>query len=300
MNNTPAEHISVLAEFAAGISLKKNAVVVDATIGLGGHARIFAKSLSKEGTLLGLDIDQNSLDAAKRNLDDLQCKVLLVRDNFANIAEVLRQNNIEKVDLVFADLGICSVQLSDSARGLSFNENMKLDMRLDDRLSVTAADIVNSIDEKGLADMIYRFGEERASRKIARSIISARSRKKIDTTAELVNIVCRALKCDPLSRRSKIHPATKTFQALRIAVNSELENLERFLAVSPDLLSKDGKIAVISFHSLEDRIVKNDFRRKKKDGIYEIATKKPVTASLDEIRQNPRSRSAKLRMAVRL
>ena len=139
-----------------------------------------------------------------------------------------------------------------------------------------------------------------SSRKIARSIISARSRKKIDTTAELVNIICGALKCNPQSRRSKIHPATKTFQALRIAVNSELENLERFLAVSPDLLNKDGKIAVISFHSLEDRIVKNDFRQKKADDIYEIVTKKPVTASPDEMRQNPRSRSAKLRMAVRL
>jgi 16S rRNA (cytosine1402-N4)-methyltransferase len=300
VNNTPAEHISVLAEFAAGISLKENAVVVDATLGLGGHARIFAKSLSKEGILLGLDIDQNSLASARQNLNDLPCKVLLVRDNFANIAEVLRQNEIEKADLVFADLGICSAQLADSARGLSFNENMKLDMRLDDRLTVTAADIVNSMDEKGLADLIYHFGEERASRKIARSIIFARGRKKIDTTAELVNIICGAMKCNPQSRRSKIHPATKTFQALRIAVNSELENLEKFLAVSPDLLNKNGKIAVISFHSLEDRIVKNDFRRKKTDGIYEILTKKPVTASLDEIRQNPRARSAKLRMAVRL
>ena len=296
----PAEHTSVLAEFAAGIALNENAVVVDATVGCGGHLRIFAKSLSKDAVLFGLDIDQNSLTAAQKNLADLPCKVVLVRENFANLSEVLRQNGIEKVDLIFADLGFCSAQLTDPDKGLSFNEDMKLDMRLDDRLSVTAADIVNSRDEKGLADLIYNFGQERASRRIARSIVFARDRKKIDTTSELVNIICRALKCSPNARKSRIHPATKTFQALRIAVNSELENLEALLSSAPEMLAKGGKIAIISFHSLEDRLVKNDFRQKKTSGIYEIATKKPVIASFDEIRQNPRARSAKLRMAVRL
>jgi len=298
-DNMPAEHTSVLAEFAAGIALKKNAVVVDATIGCGGHSRVFAKSLSKDAVLLGLDIDQNSLTAAQNNLADLPCKVVLVRENFANLPEVLRQIGIEKVDLIFADLGFCSAQLTDPDKGLSFNEDMKLDMRLDDRLTVTAADIVNSRDEKGLADLIYNFGQERASRKIAHSIVFARDRKKIDTTAELVNIICRALKCNPNSRKSRIHPATKTFQALRIAVNSELENLETLLSSAPEMLAKGGKIVIISFHSLEDRIVKNDFRQKKTSGIYEIATKKPVIASFDEIRQNPRARSAKLRMAIK-
>jgi 16S rRNA (cytosine1402-N4)-methyltransferase len=300
VNNTPAEHTPVLAELAAGISLKENAVVVDATIGCGGHAKIFAKSLGKDAVLLGLDVDNNCLAIARRNLALLPCKVLLVRENFANIAEVLQQNGIEKADFIFADLGVCAVQLADESRGLSFNDDMRLDMRLDDRLAISAADIVNSMDEKGLADLIYNFGQERASRKIARSIIQARGKKKIDSTAELVNIICRALKCSPKSRKSRIHPATKTFQALRIAVNSELENLEKFLSVVPDLLKENGKIAVISFHSLEDRIVKTNFRQNKAAGIYETVTKKPITASAAEKRENPRSRSAKLRMAVKL
>jgi 16S rRNA (cytosine1402-N4)-methyltransferase len=300
VNNTPAEHTPVLAGFAAGISLKDDAVVVDATIGCGGHSKIFAKSLGKDAILLGLDVDNNCLTIARQNLALLPCKVLLVRENFANIAEVLQQNGIEKTDLIFADLGVCSVQLTDERRGLSFNEDMRLDMRLDDRLKISAADIVNSRDEKGLADLIYNFGQERASRKIARSIISYRQKKKIDSTAELVNIICHALKCSPKSRKSRIHPATKTFQALRIAVNSELESLEKFLAASPNLLKEHGKIAIISFHSLEDRIVKTNFRQNKAAGIYEIVTKKPVTASVVESRENPRSRSAKLRMAVKI
>jgi len=299
VNNTPADHIPVLAEFAAGISLKDDAVVIDATIGSGGHSKIFARTLGKDAILLGLDVDDNCLAIARRNLADLSCKVLLIRENFANIAQVLRQNGIEKADLIFADLGACSVQLADESKGLSFNEDMRLDMRLDDRLAISAAEIVNSTDEKGLADLIYNLGQERASRKIARSIIQARQKKKIDSTAELVNIICQALKCSPKSRKSRIHPATKTFQALRIAVNSELESLEKFLAAAPSLLRKNGKIAVISFHSLEDRIVKTNFRKNKTAGIYEIATKKPITALADERRKNPRCRSAKLRMAVR-
>jgi 16S rRNA (cytosine1402-N4)-methyltransferase len=308
VNNTPAdfdelsraEHIPVLAEFAAGISLKDDAVVVDATIGYGGHSKIFAKSLGKDGILLGLDVDNNCLAIARQNLATLPCRILLVRENFANIAQVLRQNGIEEADLIFADLGVCSAQLADEKKGLSFDKDMKLDMRLDDRLEISAANIVNRMDEKGLADLIYNFGQERASRKIARSIIQARGKKKIDTTAELVNIICYALKCSPKSRKSRIHPATKTFQALRIAVNRELENLEKFLAATPNLLKKNGKIAIISFHSLEDRIVKINFRQNKAAGIYEIFTKKPVTASADEQRLNPRCRSAKLRMAAKL
>jgi len=296
----PAEHTPVLAEFAAGISLKEDAVVVDATVGAGGHSKIFAQSLGPDAILLGLDVDDNCLAIARQKLALVECKVLLVRANFASIAEVLGQNGIEKADLIFADLGVCSVQLADLNRGLSFNENSKLDMRLDDRLQSTAADIINSRDEKGLADLIYGFGQERASRKIARSIVLYRQKKKIDSTMELVNIICQALRCDPKSRKSRIHPATKTFQALRIAVNSELDNLEKFLSQAPNLLKVNGKIVVISFHSLEDRIVKTNFRQNKAAGVYEIVTKKPITASRDEQHQNPRCRSAKLRMAVKV
>lgn len=300
MNNTPAEHIPVLAQFAAGISLKNDAVVVDATIGHGGHSKIFAKSLGRDAVIVGLDVDADCLKITKENLANVPCRVLLVRENFANIADTLRQNGIEKADLIFADLGVCSVQLADKSKGLSFSEDMRLDMRLDDRLKISAADIVNSRDEKGLADLIYDFGQERASRKIARSIVLYRQKKKIDSTVELVNIICQALKCSPKSHKSKVHPATKTFQALRIAVNHELENLEKFLQAAPDLLKKNGKIAVISFHSLEDRIVKTNFKENKAARIYEIVTKKPITASAAERLENPRSRSAKLRMAVKL
>lgn len=299
MNNTPAvsEHIPVLARFAAGISLKENAVVVDATIGYGGHSKIFAKSLGNGATIVGFDVDNNCLKIAKENLAFFSGKLLLLRENFANIGPALVENGIDKADLIFADLGVCSGQLADKNKGLSFNEDMKLDMRLDERLGVSAADIVNGVSEKDLADLIYKYGEERASRKIARSIILYRQKKKIDSTGELVGIICKSLKCSPTSRKSRIHPATKTFQALRIAVNGELENLEKLLEAAPKLLNKGGKTAIISFHSLEDRIVKMNFRQNKTAGIYDIITKKPITADKEEIQQNPRSRSAKLRMA---
>jgi len=301
VNNTPAEHKPVLAQqIRTELKLKSNAVVVDATIGFAGHSKIFAESLGPDAVLIGLDVDQKCLEAARQNLGDLPCKVLLIRENFAEIADCLHQNGIEGADLIFADLGVCSGQLADIDRGLSFGHDMKLDMRLDDRLDVTAADIVNSRDERELADLIFNFGQERASRKIARSIVHYRKAAKIKTTTGLVDVICRALGCSPTSRRSRIHPATKTFQALRIAVNNELDNLEKFLDAIPLLLNKDGKAAVISFHSLEDRIVKNNFRQNKAAGIYDIITKKPLTALRSEVFENPRSRSAKLRIAAKL
>ncbi|HBG27248.1 MAG: 16S rRNA (cytosine(1402)-N(4))-methyltransferase [Planctomycetes bacterium GWF2_41_51] len=296
-----AEHKPVLAQsIREMIQLKSDAVVVDATVGFAGHSRIFAETLDANGTLIGLDVDQKCLETAKENLKDLQCRVLLVHANFSEIAEVMQQNGIEAADLIFADLGICSGQLADMDRGLSFGQDMKLDMRLDDRLEVTAADIVNNRDEKGLADLIYEFGEERASRKIARSIVDYRHKAKIKTTGQLADIICKAFGCDPNSRRSKLHPATKTFQALRIAVNDELGNLEIFLNSIPSLLKKHGRAAIISFHSLEDRIVKNNFRSNKAAGVYDIITKKPIIADRTEVLENPRSRSAKLRIAEKI
>ena len=190
--------------------------------------------------------------------------------------------------------------MADPDRGLSFQTDGRLDMRLDDRLRRTAADIVNSVDEKGLADLIYEFGQERASRKIARSIVHHRSNRKITTTGQLSTIICQAMKVNPLSRKKKTHPATKAFQALRIAVNGELECLKTLLSESPKLLTTGGKIGIISFHSLEDRIVKFDFRENASAGTYEILTKRPVTADSNEIEINPRSRSAKLRFAQKI
>jgi len=194
-------------------------------------------------------------------------------------------------------LGLCSAQLADSRMGLSFLHDMPLDMRIDKRLKRTAADIVNKANEKSLADLIYKFGEDRASRRIARFIVRERKSGPITTTVQLAKIVCKALGKAGRNRKSKIHPATRTFQALRIAVNDELENLKRLLASAPELLNDNGYIAVISYHSLEDRLVKNDFKQNEKDSIYRVITKKPIVATRQEIAENRRARSAKLRIA---
>jgi 16S rRNA (cytosine1402-N4)-methyltransferase len=297
----PAEHKPVLAQYISReLKLNSDAIVVDGTVGFAGHSRIFAEQLSEQGMLIGMDVDSKCLEIAKQNLTGVRCKVLLVRSNFSEIANVLRENGVQAVDLIFADLGVCSGQLADMDRGLSFGQDMKLDMRLDDRLSVTAADIVNSRDEKGLADLIFKYGQERASRRIARSVVEYSRRARIKTTGQLVDIICSALGCDPNSRKGKIHPATKTFQALRIAVNKEIDNLEIFLDIIPTLLKKNGRAAVISFHSLEDGLVKNNFRNNKTAGVYDIITKKPIVAERIEEIENPRSRSAKLRIAEKI
>lgn len=297
----PAEHIPVLAlEVKKFLLPPPGSTVIDATVGLAGHSRLFAERLGKSGMLIALDVDEKSLAIAKRVLAFSECGVRLFRANFAQIDDVFKTAKIEKADLIFADLGLCSTQLTDPERGLSFQQDSPLDMRLDDRIKTTAADIVNSIDERGLAELIFEFGQERASRKIARGIVHYRSRKKISTTAQLSEIICRALKVNPVSRRSKIHPATRTFQALRIAVNDELECLKTFLTKARKLLRPGGKIAVISFHSLEDRIVKYDFRDGACSGNYNIITKKPLTSCDEEITVNPRSRSAKLRIAEKV
>jgi 16S rRNA (cytosine1402-N4)-methyltransferase len=296
--DSPSEHIAVLIDkIAELISLPTDGAIVDATLGHGGHSLMFGQMLGPDGTILGIDIDKNCIGRAQSVLSNLHCKVILVRENFRKIAEITSQQGIEKVDLIFADLGFCSAQICDPGRGLSFQENMPLDMRLDDRLAKTAADIVNTLDEKALADLIYEYGEDRASRRIARFIVNHRKSQRITTTAQLAAIVSRALPRPPKGPRSRIHPATRTFQALRIAVNDELGAIKELLDAAPQLLKNDAAIAVISFHSLEDRIVKWNFKQNAAKGIYEILTKKPIIASRDEIQKNPRARSAKLRIA---
>ena len=277
------------------INLPTDAVMVDATIGHGGHSLLFAKKLDKGGIIVGMDVDEDALQKAKAVLQDVDCRVILVHSNFSQIGESLRQQGLEKVDFILADLGLCSAQIADDKFGLSFQTNMPLDMRIDKRLRRTAADIINRTDEKSLADLIFEYGQDRASRRIARFIVRYRKENKITTTGQLADIVSKAL--GKKGSRSRIHPATRTFQALRIAVNQELENLEKLLAAAPVLLNKDGWIAVISYHSLEDRIVKTDFRQNAADGIYDIITKKPLVASREEIEENRRARSAKLRIA---
>lgn len=294
--NSPNSHTPVLVDgIAEQIDLPRDGTVIDVTVGHGGHSLLFGGALGPDGLLLGMDVDEGCIQRARATLSSLACRVILVRENFRRVAETAAACQTGKADLIFVDLGFCSAQLGQ--RGLSFQENQPLDMRLDDRLECTAADIVNGYDEKSLADVIYNYGEDRASRRIARFIVQSRSQRRIETTAELAAIVCRALGQPARGRKSKIHPATRTFQALRIAVNDELGALKDLLAAAPTLLKPGGRIAVISFHSLEDRSVKFDFREKAAKGIYEILTKKPIVAAEDEVMQNPRARSAKLRIA---
>ena len=298
LNGSEVEHIPVLAEtLAEQIKLPPDGVMVDATIGQGGHSYLFGKTLGPEGVIVGLDVDKNAIQRAQLRLQDLACKVILLESNFSRISEQLRGQGIDKVDFILADLGLCSAQLADSRMGLSFLQDMPLDMRIDKRIKTTAADIVNKADEKSLADLIYEFGQDRASRRIARFIVRERESEPITTTGRLAKIVCNALARPQRGRKSKIHPATRTFQALRIAVNNELENLKELLASVPELLSKNGYIAVISYHSLEDGLVKNNFKQNQRDGIYSIVTKKPIVPTRKETLENRRARSAKLRIS---
>jgi 16S rRNA (cytosine1402-N4)-methyltransferase len=292
------EHIPVLAEtLVEQINLPTDAVMVDATIGHGGHSFLFGKKLSKKGEIVGFDVDTDALRRAKTRLEELSCRIILVHSNFSQITEQLHDRGINKVDFILADLGLCSAQVADEKFGLSFSTNMPLDMRIDKRLRSTAADIINRENEKDLADLIYKFGQDRASRRIARFIVHERGKESIATTGQLAKIVCRALGKTGRKRISRIHPATRTFQALRIAVNHELDNLEKLLNSAPGLLKMNGKIAVISYHSLEDRIVKFDFKKNAEAGFYKIITKKPLTPGRGEIAENRRARSAKLRIA---
>ena len=271
--------------------------MVDATVGHGGHSFLFGGRLGPAGTLIGLDLDSKSLERARQRLAGLECRVILIKSNFSQVAERLGELGIQGADFILADLGLCSAQLSDSEIGLSFRTDMPLDMRIDESLETTAADIINEFDEESLADLIYEYGQDRASRRIARYIVQRRQRERITTTGQLAAVVCSALRAPDRRDRPRKHPATRTFQALRIAVNHELENLQELLASAPGLLRKDGGIAIISYHSLEDGLVKRDFKRNESEGLYRIRTKKPVVPSPEEIAVNHRARSAKLRIA---
>lgn len=295
-----AEHKPVLVTtLAEQIQIPPDGVMVDATIGQGGHSYLFGQILSNEGLIIGFDVDEKSIKEAEERLKGLKCRKILVCENFLRIKEKLEELRAGKADFILADLGISSGQLTDWQIGLSFQQDMPLDMRIDKRLERTAADIINYTDEKKLADLIYKFGEERASRRIARFIAESRKKQKVTTTGQLANIVSRALSRRGGAGFRRIHPATRTFQALRIAVNNELENLGKFLEASPDVLKQGGKIAVISYHSLEDRMVKENFRKNRKEGIYKLITEKPIVPDRQEIIENIRARSAKLRIAER-
>lgn len=265
-------------------------VWVDATTGGGGHARLIAERVSPSGRLVGLDQDPGMLDLARTRLALLP--VQLVHASFEQLTEVLRSLSIDKIDGLLADLGFSSDQLDDPSRGLSFRADGPLDMRLDPTLGVTAADLVNTMSEQTLADTIFEFGEERHSRRVARRIVEKRSQKPFATTSDLADVV---RSCVP--RSGGIDPATRVFQALRIAVNDELGALDRLLAVLPTCVKSAGRVGIISFHSLEDRRVKVAFKNETQ---WRTVTRKPVEAGEAEMARNSRSRSAKLRVAVRV
>ena len=268
---------------------------LDATLGGAGHALSIAKAFKGKINLIGLDRDPQAIERAREILRDKVSKLILECRDFRNLDEVLDKHEIEKVDLILFDLGISSDELDNSGRGFTFQKDEPLLMTMGDPKDYpfTAKDILNNWEESVIADIIFGYGEERFARRIARNIVSYRLKKKIETTTELVEIV--KMSVPGFYRRSKTNLATKTFQALRIAVNDELSSIKEGLKKGYERLIVGGKMAVISFHSLEDRIVKNFYKEKEKEGAI-IITKKPIIATFEEIATNPRSRSAKLRI----
>jgi 16S rRNA (cytosine1402-N4)-methyltransferase len=283
------------AEVLQYLQPERGGLFVDCTVGLGGHARALLEAGASR--LIGIDRDRDALARARDVLSPWSDRVELVHADYRDLAAVLDGRGVDGVDGALADLGVSSLQLDGQARGFSFQRDESLDMRMDRTKGPTAADLLAEADENELADAIYRYGEERLSRRIARAIVVARTESPITTTGRLAAIVRRAV-----ARRgySRIDPATRTFQAIRIWVNRELEGLDRFVEVAATRLRAGARLVVISFHSLEDRIIKHTFRALAPAGAaYRVLTRKPVSPSDAEARQNPRARSAKLRAMER-
>ena len=290
-----AQHVPVmLEEVCSYMQLATGKTYIDATLGLGGHAEALLERSAPAGKLFGIDRDENALALARERLDRFGDRVVFAHGNFDEVANIARDHGLGEVDGILADLGVSSMQLDKSERGFSFMREGPLDMRMDESRGESAADFIARIGETELADVIYQFGEERFSRRIAKNIVAERKKRRIETTGELAEIVARSVP----GRRGRIHPATRTFQALRIAVNDELGQLERFLEQAIGLLNKGGRLVVISYHSLEDRPVKNTFRSTAVD-LGTVITKKVVMPSREEQMSNPRARSAKLRVFER-
>jgi len=291
-------HVPVLLQIAIDfLAVKRGGTYIDATVGLAGHSCEIAKLLGAPGHLIGFDKDPAALERARANLqpplgrEGDWPKVELIHASFSEIGERFAAGTI---DGLLADVGVSSLQLNDPERGFSFQAEGPLDMRMNPMSESTAEQVVNHMGEKELADVIYEFGEERRSRRIARAIVRARPIRSTAHLAEVVSVAARTMKSHG------IHPATLTFQGIRIFVNRELDDLRELLSAAPRLLKPGGRVVVISFHSLEDRIVKDALRDGSKAGVYSVLTKKPVTATNAEVYRNPRSRSAKLRAAERV
>ena len=296
----------LLNETVENLNLSKDSVVVDGTFGGGGHSALIAQTFPKV-KIIAIDQDKGAFKKAESKFEGLKANISFHNTNFREISSVLEKEGIEGVDGIILDLGLSSDQLENSGRGFSFMKDEPLLMTMkDDGLpgglpspeDVTAEDIVNTWGEENLANIIYGYGEEQFSRRIAKGIVEARKVAQIKTTFELVKVIMDSV--PNLYKKGRIHCATKTFQALRIAVNDELGALTEGLTKGIEALKKDGRMSVISFHSLEDRIVKRFFKEKEKEGIIKIITKKPIIGTEKEIKENPRSRSAKLRVISRL
>lgn len=310
----PGYHIPVMSrEIIEYLNLENGDTVIDCTLGGGSHSAEILKRIIPDGKLIGIDQDDDAITAASRYLSEFSDNVTIVKGNFARLCEIASELGINAVDGIIFDLGVSSFQLDTPERGFSFRNDSELDMRMDKKQNLTAEKLVNTYTESQLADIIYKYGEERWAKRIAKFIVEKRTSKPVETTQDLVDIILAAV---PAGARSEnIHPATRTFQSIRIYINKEMESLEAGLNAAVELLSKDGMICVLSYHSLEDRIVKNTFLKYTGKCTcpaalpictcnairsLDIITRRPLLPSDDEIRINSRARSAKLRVARKL
>ncbi len=297
----------LLKECINGLNIKKDGIYVDGTLGGAGHSQEILKQLNKDGKLIGIDRDEEALKAAKENLKEYN-NVIYVHDNHDNLKDILEQLEIEKVDGILLDLGVSSYQLDEKNRGFSYLGENTLDMRMDKTQSLDAKTVVNTYEEEKLANLIYEYGEERFSRKIAKNICEYRKQKEIETTKELVEIIENSI---PKSKQKDGHPAKRTFQAIRIEVNNEIKPLYNTVKMCIDLLNPNGRLCIITFHSLEDRAVKKAYIEAQgkctcpsdlpycicgAKSLGKIITKKPIIADEQEQKENSRSKSAKLRI----
>ena len=308
------KHVSVLPnECIENLKINPSGIYVDGTLGGAGHASLICEKLSEEGTLIGIDRDSDALNASEKRLEKFPCKKIFVKSNYSDIKEVLNQLNIDGIDGALLDLGVSSFQLDNQERGFSYMKDAPLDMRMNRDDLFTAADVVNGYDENKLYRIIKEYGEERWAKRIAQFIVKQRKNKPFETTGELVDTIKAAIPKG--ARRDGPHPAKRTFQAIRIEVNDELGQLTRAVESFCDVLNPEGRLCIISFHSLEDRIVKEVFKRRmnpctcppefpvcvcgKKPDIKKV-TGKPIVPSKEELEENPRSRSAKLRVCEKI
>jgi len=294
-------HIPVmLREVIDYLDPKPGQIIVDATLGTGGHSFEILKRITPGGKLIGIDRDEDSLAICRKRLSEFSSSCEFVHGNFVDLDQILEKLGIDKIDGIVFDLGISTYQLKDPERGFSFQQEGPLDMRLDKSSYISAYDLVNNLNESEISNMLWSFGEERWHNRIARILVEERRNQPISTTSQLADLVMRAIPYRYRKGYYRIHPATRTFQAVRIAVNRELEILETAVKKAVAILGKKAKICVISFHSLEDRVIKHTFRALKADGLIDIVTAKPLTPAPSEVIANPSSRSSKFRVAERI